>query len=628
MKLRFKSVLRISVFLCGLLITAILLANPSWRKSQEVSAEDVLTRTINTGEKKVARTVAAAKEAGLPFPAVNVFQPDTQSEAGRMSVKKAVGKGTIAKFKEGALKNLLKENPSRMTLSVPTAEGGLIDLELIKTDIYTSGFSVKTSTTNTAAFAPTAIHYQGIIKGDNESLAAVSVFENEIMGFFSDNQTGNRTIGKLKGKNEKNEHIIYADKDLVEKPQLNLDDMQEISGREEELPENEFSNSEQSPAATKCVRVYIEADFDVYSDKGSVTNTANYLSGMFNQVRTLYANDGISITLSEIFVWNSASPYQNLSILQKFDKFIQYRGDSINGDVGTLVYMGGSSVAYVDTLCSSPYNKTVAGINSSFSDVPVFSWTVYSFAHELGHALGSQHTHSCAWNGDNSPIDSCAAPEGGCSSAGVPSDGGTIMSYCHLSSVGINFSKGFGQQPRDRMINRINTSSCLTGTCSAPTPTPTPTPPPPTPTPTPAPVSVISTGIYIIKSRHSNLFVAALATSSGSYVAQSDTANAWVLTNAGSNAYYLRNFSGRLRFNVDEAQGNGAAVTLQRVASTTSQMFQIVSISEGVFTIKPVSSPGLTQCLDIEGADTSDLTYLLSWTCHNGPNQQFTFYRQ
>src|SRR5204863_5563551 len=40
--------------------------------------------------------------------------------------------------------------------------------------------------------------------------------------------------------------------------------------------------------------------------------------------------------------------------------------------------------------------------------------------------------------------------------------GGTIMSYCHLISAGINFANGFGPQPKTVIINSINGASCLT----------------------------------------------------------------------------------------------------------------------------------------------------------------------
>ncbi len=36
------------------------------------------------------------------------------------------------------------------------------------------------------------------------------------------------------------------------------------------------------------------------------------------------------------------------------------------------------------------------------------------------------------------------------------------MSYCHLTSAGINFNLGFGPLPKALIINNINNASCLT----------------------------------------------------------------------------------------------------------------------------------------------------------------------
>ena len=41
------------------------------------------------------------------------------------------------------------------------------------------------------------------------------------------------------------------------------------------------------------------------------------------------------------------------------------------------------------------------------------------------------------------------------------------MSYCHLTSAGINFLNGFGPQPATLIRNRIANASCIS-TCSAP----------------------------------------------------------------------------------------------------------------------------------------------------------------
>ena len=42
------------------------------------------------------------------------------------------------------------------------------------------------------------------------------------------------------------------------------------------------------------------------------------------------------------------------------------------------------------------------------------------------------------------------------------------MSYCHLTGAGINFSNGFGTQPKNVILNRYNSATCLTS-CSAAT---------------------------------------------------------------------------------------------------------------------------------------------------------------
>ena len=119
-----------------------------------------------------------------------------------------------------------------------------------------------------------------------------------------------------------------------------------------------------------------------------------------------------------------------------------------------------------------------SGINSSYNNVPTYSWSVMVVSHETGHNMGSSHTHNCSWNGDNTAIDGCGPTagytEGSCPNAGLPAGGGTIMSYCHLiGGTGINLSFGFGPQPALRIRERVNAGSCLLqcGTsCDAPTP--------------------------------------------------------------------------------------------------------------------------------------------------------------
>src|SRR5690606_8460773 len=84
----------------------------------------------------------------------------------------------------------------------------------------------------------------------------------------------------------------------------------------------------------------------------------------------------------------------------------------------TYAPLGG--LAWIDVLCTTPfyyqnYNTYVGPfsmINTAGSPnipaVPVYSWDVTCSTHEMGHNLGSPHTHNCAWNGNNTAIDNCA----------------------------------------------------------------------------------------------------------------------------------------------------------------------------------------------------------------------------
>lgn len=80
--------------------------------------------------------------------------------------------------------------------------------------------------------------------------------------------------------------------------------------------------------------------------------------------------------------------------------------------------------------------------------------------------LGSWHTQSCNWPGG--ALDNCVSPEGSCAAGPPPVNGGTIMSYCHLTSNGINFSHGFGAVPGAKIRDKVLNSSCLTPTGTAP----------------------------------------------------------------------------------------------------------------------------------------------------------------
>ena len=378
-----------------------------------------------------------------------------------VNIPKEIESYSILDIDREGLKKFRKEKSNFISLTIPQEGRSDLTLELVEVQPFAEGFTVKTAPSMQIVEVNTGKHYRGIIKGQERSIAAISIFDDQIMGFISHpSATGNLVIGKLENSPE---HILYQDDQISEK--FNFDC--QAKDKETEYTTDQLNGTNTgSRALSDCVRLYLEVDYDIYVNKGSTTTAVtNYVTGIFNQVSTLYANEQINTVVSEIVVWTQQSPYNSTSSINMLNAFTANR-QRFNGDLAQLLsFKASGGVAYVDGLCRSnpDYSMGYAGIQSSYSNVPTYSWTVEVCAHEFGHLFGSQHTHACVWNGNNTAIDGCYTTEGGCANPGNPpaTVGGTIMSYCHLTSSGINFSNGFGVQPGNVIRSEVTTATCL-----------------------------------------------------------------------------------------------------------------------------------------------------------------------
>lgn len=92
-----------------------------------------------------------------------------------------------------------------------------------------------------------------------------------------------------------------------------------------------------------------------------------------------------------------------------------------------------------------------------------FVWDYFVIAHELGHNVGSPHTHNCFWT--PKPVDTCQLKEDNtdaCFSRGQMNRvvrPGTIMSYCHLVN-GESTPFLFGSRVAEKMRGWVE-QSCL-----------------------------------------------------------------------------------------------------------------------------------------------------------------------
>lgn len=411
------------------------------------------TTTLLAQKSDVVRNSVLAKSLiSQDFPVLNPF---AVSELKNSSlIPNEISEASVLSLDEKQLKLVEEKDYNYLELMVPNPSGNNWTLQLEPNNIFTDEFTIKSSSGKVLNRADMGVFYRGVIKGNENSLASVSFVNGEVRAVISD-ENGNYNLGKMENSNL---YVVYNEKEL-DKFKSGVCATEDAEVNVKEL----LSSKDQQKASERCVKIYFEVDYDVYQNKGNLSNTSNFIGAVFNEVATLYQNDGMVIKINELFIWDETSPYSASNSSGYLSDFRNYR-TSFNGDIAHLVSLKSSygGVAYVDVLCNQNYGYGWSGIRSNYSNVPTYSWTVEVVAHELGHQIGSPHTQSCSWPGG--AIDDCYSTEGSCAPGPTPENGGTIMSYCHLTSTGINFNNGFGPLPSDLLRSKIASKSCIT-TC-------------------------------------------------------------------------------------------------------------------------------------------------------------------
>ncbi len=404
----------------------------------------------------------------VPTAITNLFKVDKASIGTGDFVEDAVfvtiNKETLAKIRNN--------NKDNFTLVIPFENDTKLTLNLEKKSFTASDFKITVAENNTLStldYNP-AVFYSGAVKGQSNALVALNFFEDKVTGVLSF-QGQNYNVGPYERGGE-DSFVIYKEQNL------NVPNPFECSTEDPVDFHMEPVSSSRS-SQNKKVSVYIECDNHLYKNLGSSSaRVSDFTTGLFNIVSILYKNEEVELEISEIKIWSTPDPYPNTSAKKARNDFASRLNGNFNGDIAHLLSNykvngtppnGGS--ANIDVLCDKDIAVSYTNVTTSYLNYPTFSWTAYAVTHEIGHNLGSPHTHSCLW--PTGPIDNCWCPEGGCTQGPEPTSSGTIMSYCHLDpgwttscslssdNPGISFSAGFGRQPGDLIRNKIANASCL-----------------------------------------------------------------------------------------------------------------------------------------------------------------------
>ena len=350
-------------------------------------------------------------------------------------------------------------------------EGNTVSLQLIKSRSIDNNTIIKTS--DGKILSHDGSHYYGTIKGQVNSLVSISFFNNNIKGFIS-NKNGNYSIGKIKMKNGQEEYMVFNDKDMKAHKGFTCGNVSKSI-----VDQSNQSSTTSSVTGTpeKCLSVYIVTDYDLFTKfSGNIGNIDFYARAMFNGLASIYKNESIAIHLDSLLIHISSDPYGTgpMSIQNLIDNFRTAPGVSSVANLAHLFsgrsVSGGQGAGYLNTLCVPPFNVAVSTRLGSIA--PTYNTPlpaeVALIAHEMGHNLGANHTHTCSYGGV--PLDGCGFISGAGDICGVnpglPVLGGTIMSYCDaVSGVGILLANGFGILPGNVVRTTVAASIC-TQTCS------------------------------------------------------------------------------------------------------------------------------------------------------------------
>ena len=216
--------------------------------------------------------------------------------------------------------------------------------------------------------------------------------------------------------------------------------------------------------------------------------TAEFMIGLMNGVNSLYRKElNIAIVIPRLQIWTATTPdpYTNVgnapalldevenrwSKLTTIKRDIVHCLDAVPTSNGLFVLGIANGIGNV---CSGGVSNaySVAGIfKNGLSKINDYVGDIVTIAHELGHNIGSYHTHNCSFwppTGLDSCMTSGSAFRGrgnysgeACYKSTPLPNPGSIMSYCHLTNPSRSVAFTFLPRVSTYLRNYLETRPCI-----------------------------------------------------------------------------------------------------------------------------------------------------------------------
>ncbi|HPF14826.1 MAG TPA: M12 family metallo-peptidase [Planctomycetota bacterium] len=240
--------------------------------------------------------------------------------------------------------------------------------------------------------------------------------------------------------------------------------------------EDESFGGQHALGITRECKVAIETDFEYYQIWNNISASYNYTQILLAALSDRYRTQvDVVLTYPYLqFYTNANDPWtaQPGGAGAMLDEFRNAWSGNLPGGANLAHFLSGADlgggVAYLDVLCNPNFGFGVSGNLSGGTQFPVVqssnTWDFYVVAHELGHNFGTVHTHDYC-----PPIDQCAdtVAFGACQTQRVCISNGTIMSYCHTCTGGMNNIDPHFHPTVVQAMEAAVDASCLVNYCAS-----------------------------------------------------------------------------------------------------------------------------------------------------------------